>query len=150
MNRLELAVRKKAKAPYAAAWVRHVVETALTIADRAVKSQMSNAKGPISLSVSFVADAEMRRLNRKWRGKDRTTDVLSFEGGMGDLGDIVISVPQARKQAREAGRSERAETAMLLVHGTLHLLGYDHERPKDAAVMLPLQAKALEKLGYGA
>jgi probable rRNA maturation factor len=78
----------------------------------------------------------MRALNRRYRGKDRTTDVLSFalrEGPFGDvqpemLGDIVISVPVAEKQARERGHSLSREIEHLLVHGLLHLLGYDHER----------------------
>ena len=78
----------------------------------------------------------MRSLNRRYRGKDRTTDVLSFsfrEGAFGGLqhrmlGDIVISVPAARRQANAAGETFQSEMDRLLVHGLLHLLGYDHER----------------------
>ncbi len=88
------------------------------------------------LSVLFVGDRAMRSLNRRYRGKDKTTDVLSFalqEGGFshvqpGMLGDIVISVPAAGRQARDAGHSVQREIDQLLVHGLLHLLGYDHER----------------------
>lgn len=96
------------------------------------------------LSVLFAGDRVMRTLNRQYRGKDRSTDVLSFsmrEGPFGDLrpellGDIVISVPVAEKQARIAGHSLAREIELLLVHGLLHLLGYDHERgPAEARKM---------------
>jgi probable rRNA maturation factor len=78
----------------------------------------------------------MRTLNRQYRGKDRTTDVLSFslrEGPFSEvqpevLGDIVIAVPTAARQAAEAGHALGREIEVLLVHGLLHLLGYDHER----------------------
>ena len=95
------------------------------------------------LSVLLVADGEMRRLNRDWRGKDRPTDVLSFAQGEGAggapeglLGDVVISVDTARRQARTGRRPLGREAERLLVHGLLHLLGYDHERSvRDAAEM---------------
>ncbi|MDA8082423.1 MAG: rRNA maturation RNase YbeY [Nitrospiraceae bacterium] len=87
------------------------------------------------LSIVFVGDAEMRKLNRLYRQIDRTTDVLSFpltETGFprpGDpLGDIVVSMPKATAQAAEYGVSLRDEILRLLVHGLLHLVGYDHER----------------------
>jgi probable rRNA maturation factor len=86
------------------------------------------------LSVSLVGDEEMRRLNRDYRGKDRTTDVLSFslrEGEQGDvasaLGDVVISLETAARQARERRSTIAREVDRLLVHGILHLAGYDHE-----------------------
>ena len=91
--------------------------------------------GGAELSVLLVSDAEMQRLNRDWRGKDRPTDVLAFAQGEGDggapdglLGDVVISVDTARRQAGDAGSSLGAEADRLLIHGLLHLLGYDHER----------------------
>ena len=94
------------------------------------------------LSVLLVSDEAMRRLNLEWRGRDRPTDVLSFaqrEGGgapEGLLGDVVISVDTARRQARAGGRPLEREAERLLVHGLLHLLGYDHERSaRDAAIM---------------
>lgn len=88
------------------------------------------------LSILFVGDRAMRTLNRRYRGKDRTTDVLSFslrEGAFSHiqpevLGDIVIAVPTAARQAVEAGHTLGREIEVLLVHGLLHLLGYDHER----------------------
>lgn len=80
-----------------------------------------------SLGVRFVGDREMRRVNRQFRGKDATTDVLSFPGEAGHLGDILISVPTARRQAEAAGHEVGRELRVLLLHGVLHCLGYDHE-----------------------
>ena len=88
------------------------------------------------LSVLFIGDRAMRTLNHAWRNRDKTTDVLSFplrEGRFPHiqpdmLGDIVISVPVAVRQADEAGHSLTVELERLLVHGLLHLLGYDHEQ----------------------
>lgn len=80
-----------------------------------------------SLGVRFVGDREMRRVNRQFRGMDKTTDVLSFPGDEGHLGDILISVPTARRQAETAGHGVDREVKTLLLHGVLHCLGYDHE-----------------------
>jgi rRNA maturation RNase YbeY len=88
------------------------------------------------VSVLVVGDRAMRTLNRRYRGKDRTTDVLSFPLREGRfpfvqrvlLGDIVICMPAAARQARAAGETLLDEVDRLLVHGFLHLVGYDHER----------------------
>ena len=80
-----------------------------------------------SLGARFVGDREMRRVNRQFRGNDKPTDVLSFPGEEGHLGDILISVPTARRQAAEAGHGPDRELRVLLLHGVLHCLGYDHE-----------------------
>jgi rRNA maturation RNase YbeY len=80
-----------------------------------------------SLGVRFAGDRAMRRANREFRGKDETTDVLSFPGDGAHLGDILISVPQARRQAAAAGRDPAREIQVLLLHGLLHCLGHDHE-----------------------
>ncbi len=109
------------------------------------------------LGIMFVGDQRMRGLNRRYRGKDHTTDVLGFamreafmpHGSTSSpsrvqsrdasrltpdmLGDVVISVPTAWRQAKEAGRSLDEELAWLLVHGILHLCGYDHERSEKEA-----------------
>jgi probable rRNA maturation factor len=87
-----------------------------------------------ALSVEFIGDRRMRRLNGQYRGRDMTTDVLAFAMREAPgprstlLGDVVISVPRAAKQAAEQGHSVQHELAVLLIHGILHLLGYDHER----------------------
>ncbi len=84
-----------------------------------------------SLAVRFVSDREMRRLNSRYRGKDYATDVLSFLGETDSpephLGDLVISVPTARRQAGRKGHGVERELRILILHGLLHLLGHDHE-----------------------
>jgi probable rRNA maturation factor len=85
------------------------------------------------VTLLLASDAEVRRLNRVFRGEDRSTDVLSFpardvlEPGRPHLGDLAVSVPQARRQARRARWTVQEEVALLVTHGYLHLLGYDHE-----------------------
>jgi probable rRNA maturation factor len=95
----------------------------------------------VQVSVVLVGERAMRSLNKSWRGKDRPTDVLSFSQREGEggglhpevLGDVVICVPVARRQAREAGHCLAAELDRLAVHGLLHLAGYDHEQSPAAA-----------------
>ena len=106
------------------------------------------------VSVSFVSDDEIRGLNRDYRGKDAVTDVLSFPVGdeflMGPerpLGDIVICIDVARRQAEEYGHSLERELAFLVAHGMLHLLGFDHETPEDEAAMRATQDEILGRLG---
>lgn len=106
------------------------------------------------LSVEFVGDGRMRGLNRRYRRRDRTTDVLAFPmreaAGPATplLGDVVISLPTAARQAAALGRSVDQEVATLLVHGVLHLLGYDHERGEREARHMRLKELAvLRSLG---
>jgi len=89
------------------------------------------------LSLLVVGDRAIRALNRRWRRKDRVTDVLSFPAaGPGPLlGDVVISLDTARRAARQAGRTLEDELDRYLAHGLLHLLGHDHERPIEARRM---------------
>ena len=93
-----------------------------------------------TIGVSFVDDTEIQRLNRLYRNKDKVTDVLSFASDYveqtGHLGDVIIDFAQAERQAE--GDIE-LELTDLLVHGILHVLGYDHEEPTDAERMFPLQ-----------
>ena len=104
------------------------------------------------LSLELVGDRRMRRLNRMYRKNDRTTDVLAFPMRESHnpcpmlLGDVVISVPTARRQAKESGRSLGDELAALLVHGVLHLCGYDHERSAREAVRMRRRERAIVKL----
>lgn len=102
------------------------------------------------LSVLLVSDAEMRALNRRYRDADRATDVLAFAqregpGGApaGVLGDVVISVDTARRQAATYGASVGQEGDRLLVHGLLHLLGYDHERSAAEARRMQRRERVL-------
>jgi rRNA maturation RNase YbeY len=104
------------------------------------------------LSLELVGDRRMRRLNRTYRKKDRTTDVLAFPMRESHnpcpmlLGDVVISVPTAIRQAKESGRSVGDELAALLVHGVLHLCGYDHERSAREAVRMRRRETAIVKM----
>lgn len=114
------------------------------LAGRALEAEHVAADS--ELSVVLTDDATIRRLNHDFRATDAATDVLSFAQGEGDgvpraknaaphLGDVVISVETAVRQAAEYAVTLQDELSHLLVHGILHLLGYDHERPKDARVM---------------
>lgn len=102
------------------------------------------------LSLVLVSDPVMHELNRTWRGKNRPTDVLAFaqrEGAVsapdGLLGDVVISVDTARRQAAALGHSLAVEAERLLVHGLLHLLGYDHEHSVAQARRMQRKERAL-------
>jgi probable rRNA maturation factor len=130
----------------------------------AVRKDARNALQEIGLadaelSLMLVDDRTMRSLNRRYRRKDRTTDVLSFpqlEAGRRTparpvaeraslLGDVVISVPTAMRQARELGVTPAARMRTLLIHGLLHLLGYDHERSAGEAKRMFARTQALER-----
>jgi len=102
------------------------------------------------VSILFCGDRKMRTLNRRYRRKDRSTDVLAFPADVAAaggplLGDIVVSVPYAARQARRRGEPLSREIDRLLVHGFLHLLGYDHE--VDDGEMDALEARVRAKLG---
>ena len=102
-----------------------------------------------SFAVRFTSDREMRRLNHGYRGKDKPTDVLSFPGGVthegNHLGDVVIAVPTARRQAAEHGHAVEHELRTLLLHAVLHCLGYDHET--DDGTMERLERRLRRRLG---
>lgn len=110
--------------------------------------------GGAGVTVAFVSDTRMRELNRMWRHKRGTTDVLSFPSGQEDeferaegtsLGDVVISVEQAARQAREQGLEFEQEISQLILHGLLHLCGYDHET--DNGEMNRLELRLRRRLG---
>ena len=104
---------------------------------RAILSEVGETSA--ELGILFVGDQRMRGFNRQYRGKDRTTDVLAFAMREGPhsseilLGDVVIAVPTATRQAKQGHRSLDEELTVLLVHGVLHLCGYDHERSEKEA-----------------
>lgn len=121
--------------------------------------EMLNVKTNYEIDVSLVGDEEIHQINRQYRGVDRITDVISFAFNDDDdpadvilnpevprmLGEILICLPQAKRQAEQIGNSLQRELSFLFVHGLLHLLGYDHMKPEDEAVMFPLQDKILEE-----
>jgi probable rRNA maturation factor len=105
------------------------------------------------LSLAIVDNQEMQKLNAKFRNKDYPTDVLSFPSdavvptGARVLGDVIISVDRAQSQAKERERTLQEEMVTLLIHGILHLLGYDHERSaKDAGIMRRREKKIYRSL----
>lgn len=110
--------------------------------ERLEKGINERAQADGVVSIRFVSDQEIQRLNRMYREKDAVTDVLSFsyvesarEGE--ELGEIVISVEQAQRQSQQ--NDLELELVDLMAHGLLHVFGYDHERAEDAKVMFPLQ-----------
>lgn len=101
------------------------------------------------VSVHIIGDYRMKTLNTTYRGKATTTDVLSFpteDPTHDDIGDIFISAAQIRRQAPRFDVSEKEEFLRMLVHGILHLVGYDHIKKKDANMMFPLQERLLSSL----
>ncbi len=123
-------------------------------------SQLENLRGEFEVSVAFVDDSALRKLNRDYRGLDAPTDVLSFpqddEHGFPRparqprlLGDIVISLERAEKQALQLGHSLEREVLYLAVHGFLHLLGYDHESPQEQGLMREREEAVLKELDLG-
>lgn len=95
------------------------------------------------ISLVFVGDAKMRALNKKYRGKDKTTDVLSFE----EVNEVFICLPQAKRQAKLLKTSLKNELTRLLTHGIVHLAGYDHEKSaQEAERMFAIEKKILNKI----
>ncbi len=108
------------------------------------------------LTLVVSDDDAIRELNRNFLGNDSPTDVLSFpanemdpETGRRYLGDVIISLPRAREQAEGAGHLVEAELQLLVIHGVLHLLGYDHAEAEEKALMWAAQAQVLERIGMG-
>ena len=111
------------------------------------------------MSITIVSDEEIRRINREYRDTDRVTDVISFaiedgedqlpqvEGLPENIGDLFIDPDKVRAQATDYGHSFERELGYTVVHGFLHLNGYDHIQPEDEAVMIPLQEKILDAYG---
>ncbi len=129
--------------------VEHVVQRVL---------QYERVSSEAEISVVITGDAEIRALNARFRGIDATTDVLSFveedtalpfvlpPDALPYLGDVIVSLPRAQSQAQEHGHSVETELQLLLVHGVLHLLGYDHDTPASKAQMWARQDAILNLL----
>ena len=140
------------------AWLRSVAAEALALVDPA---------GASGVSVVIAADETLYDLNRRFRGLDEVTDVLSFGAngeplevgpsaveapafpatpGEQELGEVVLSYPQAVRQAGEHGWDVERELALLVVHGILHLLGHDHAEPEEERVMKGLEERVMARL----
>lgn len=115
-----------------------------------------SASEDVELTLVLSDDEQLHTLNRDYLGKDAPTDVLSFpasetdpETGAPYIGDILVSVERAGQQAEKAGHALMAELQLLVVHGTLHLLGHDHAEAEEKARMWRAQAEILTGLGLG-
>ncbi len=130
------------------AWI-HLLERLLKTA-----GEMENVKKGV-VSLSFVTDEAIQELNKQYRKLDRSTDVLSFPMDEPDdeaemekeLGDIIISIPTAKRQCLEYNHSLEREVGFLFIHGFLHLLGYDHQETNTEQEMFERQEKILLKAG---
>ncbi len=117
------------------------------------RAALAGRREDAELCLRVVDEAEMQELNVRYSGKDYATNVLSFPADLPRgvtlplLGDIVLCAPVLRREAREQRKPERAHWAHLVVHGTLHLLGLDHQRPRQAAHMEGLERRILGAMG---
>ena len=128
---------------------RRSVETPKLIR-RAARMAAKSADAPFgTLTVLLTDDTALKNLNRRFRGKPRTTNVLSFPSSdPAYLGDIAIAYGITAREARAQGKRIKAHAAHLVIHGVLHLSGYDHQKEPDALVMEALEAKILARLGF--
>lgn len=134
-------------------------------AQAACEKDLPKGERELELTIRIVGAAESRRLNRTWRNKDKPTNVLSFPAApvapgangapnrfpakeFSELGDLAICAPVVSREAREQGKTAQAHWAHMVVHGVMHLLGYDHENDRDATVMEAREVKILAQLGY--
>ena len=157
---LEIALEADEEWDSSRSWeqlVRNAAEAA--IAESAFPG-LAASERPVELSVRLTGDEEVRSLNAKWRGKDKPTNVLSFpllddedlqEANVAGpellLGDIIVARGVCLSEAEEKGVSVEDHAAHLLVHGTLHLLGYDHHEDGEAEDMEAREVRALARLG---
>lgn len=122
-------------------WVAAVLSAEATTAD-------------VEITVRIVDEAEMAELNERYRHKTGPTNILSFPFDAPPgvecnlLGDLVIAAPVVQREAREQDKTETAHWAHMIVHGTLHLLGYDHQQPAEAEAMETREISILQQLGY--
>ena len=110
----------------------------------------STSSGPGKLTVLLTDDARLRALNAAFRGKDKATNVLSFPAPPSEalyLGDVALAYGVTEREARAQSKSFAAHAAHLVVHGILHLTGYDHEKARDARAMETLETAILARLG---
>jgi probable rRNA maturation factor len=142
-----IEVVNSARATVPPARVRAIVVSAAAVPEVSARLPES----PWELAIRISGDRELRRLNRQFLGEDHATDVLSFPAGETGpsvhLGDIVVSWPAVRRQAAEFGHSEEAELLLLVVHGFLHVLGWDHATTEEELEMTRLTLDSLARLG---
>ncbi|ADJ26590.1 protein of unknown function UPF0054 [Dehalogenimonas lykanthroporepellens BL-DC-9] len=155
--KIDITVDREYKKAVSVLWLRSLARQILVAQCAEAGSEMG---------IYITGQEKMRELNRVYRGKDKPTDVLSFsfyvkeasgsaetdvefpvpEDGSLHLGELVISLPQAELQAAELGHSVKTELARLLIHGVMHLLGFDHEKDADAEIMEARELEILKQL----
>jgi probable rRNA maturation factor len=113
----------------------------------AAEAARKAAKLKGDLTILLAGDRKLKALNHAYRGLNRPTNVLSFPSANGYAGDIALAYGVTAKEAKQAGKTFTDHAVHLVVHGVLHLAGYDHKRPGDASVMEPLEVKILGRLG---
>jgi probable rRNA maturation factor len=151
LEEIEIFVEEKFRGVVDGGWVKKIVR------------QVLKAEGvvpPYEVSLVFTDSETVKQLNRDYRGVDEPTDVLAFSmlpqkgtdssfplppDGFTRLGEVIISYPQAVAQAKEQGHSPERELALLIIHGILHLLGYDHEEPEEESKMRERERELLER-----
>ncbi len=128
-----IEIRFEKEAGLSAAWIKKVLSQTLKLEKR-----------KMDLDVLVTGDRQIRRINKKFLKHDFATDVISF--GLGEQGNLVVSVDTAKTMAKELGIPFKEEVARYLVHGTLHLLGYDDKRPADFKKIHSRQEKILKQI----
>jgi probable rRNA maturation factor len=152
---INITIKRSLHFPYKRPWLRSIITTVL---------RQENVAVPTETGCVITDDDNIRKYNSRYRGIDKPTDVLSFPmtgkplrgdmiefppvpGAPCNLGDIVISFPRATAQAGELGHKVEDELALLLVHGTLHLLNYDHKTSSEAKKMQKREKAIIKILG---
>jgi len=145
MKSFSLEVLRKSGARFS---VRHLEQLAWKVI-KGTRPELTKC-GPLRLSLAWVTDREIRKVNALYRGKNEATDVLSFSfiernrpATDGCIGELLISTETLKRQAKAQKHRIQIEADVLLVHGVLHILGHDHERPAQLAAMLKLEKKHL-------
>jgi probable rRNA maturation factor len=148
---IEIFVEEEFRGVVNGGWVKEIARQVL---------KPEGVAPPYEVSLVFTDSETVKQLNRDYRGVDEPTDVLAFymlpkkgtdssfalpPDGVTRLGEVIISYPQAVAQAKEQGHSPQRELALLVIHGILHLLGYDHEEPEEESEMRARERELLER-----
>jgi probable rRNA maturation factor len=157
---LEIAIEADEEWDSSRSWEQLVQRAAEAAIAESAFPELNDCARPVELSVRFTGNEEVRALNAEWRGKDKPTNVLSFPMLDDDdlrqanvagpellLGDIILARGVCEAEAAEKGLTVEQHATHLVVHGTLHLLGYDHHEDDDAADMESREVRALKRLG---
>jgi probable rRNA maturation factor len=157
---LEIALDAEEEWDSSSSWEPRIRKAAEAAIAESAFPQLAEASRHVELSVRLASDEEVRGLNAHWRGKDKPTNVLSFpmaeqyeleqsdeDGPTIMLGDLILAHGVCEREAAEKGISVEEHATHLVVHGTLHLLGYDHQADADAVDMETREIRALSRLG---